>query len=457
MPQISPFPNYVPNYLHYSRSLYVLVVDFNGQCQYANPRLRAKLAARFVDPVGVDFGVLVAHPADAERCRSQVRCCASEPEGRVAFRARLAGPMGGGAHWLGWELSVLANQSGPPTQIIGIGRNLGQKDGLRARAYAKRLSEVLANVTDAYFVMDDQLRIRTVNAVFEQLIGIKKAQAVGMSIWDIMKKEKTYAAEAFEKALQQQQATHFEDYAKRLDKWFFTSVYPSGNRLLVFFQDITKLKAAEARVKQSEQRLSAMMNSKSEVKIFVYPDGRIGFFNKLAANFLPGIFNQPIATGRPILDYFGEAERAFVQAGIAGALAGQHIQEEYELPIFAGNRYWFAFYYCPVSNQDENVLGVGIYLRDINAQKLAESKIKQYVEVLRQVSHNQSHRLRHPVATILGLLNLLAWDKLDAENRELLGYMEESAQKLDEIIHDSVAKLYQAESDLGTSLGQALD
>jgi PAS domain S-box-containing protein len=366
--------------------------------------------------------------------------------------------MGASPRWLGWELSVLADHGGqPPARIIGIGRSLGQKDALRARAYAKRLSEVLANVTDAYFVMDDQLRIRTVNAVFEQLIGIKKAQAVGMSIWDIMKKEKTYAVEAFDQALREQRTTHFEDYAKRLDKWFFTSVYPSGNRLVVFFQDITKLKAAEAQAKQSEQRLSAMMNSKHEVKIFVYPDGRVGFFNKLAANFLPIIFNQPLTTGRPILDYFGEAERAFVQAGIAGALAGQHIQEEYELSIFARDRYWFGFYYCPVNDQQGGVLGVGIYLRDINAQKLAESKIKQYVEVLRQVSHNQSHRLRHPVATMLGLLSLIAWDKLDAENRELLGFMKESARKLDEIIHDSVAKLYQAESELGTSLGQVLD
>jgi hypothetical protein len=39
----------------------------------------------------------------------------------------------------------------------------------------------------------------------------------------------------------------------------------------------------------------------------------------------------------------------------------------------------------------------------------------------------------------------------------MLGFMEQLTREVDEIIHDSVAKLHQAQTELGASLGQALD
>lgn len=55
---------------------------------------------------------------------------------------------------------------------------------------------------------------------------------------------------------------------------------------------------------------------------------------------------------------------------------------------------------------------------------------------LRQFSFTVSHNLRGPVASLLGLVNLLDMDAVDEENRQILAYLHESAHQLDDILND---------------------
>lgn len=55
---------------------------------------------------------------------------------------------------------------------------------------------------------------------------------------------------------------------------------------------------------------------------------------------------------------------------------------------------------------------------------------------LRQFSFTVSHNLRGPVASLLGLVNLINMDSVDAENCEILKYVKESANQLDDILND---------------------
>ena len=55
---------------------------------------------------------------------------------------------------------------------------------------------------------------------------------------------------------------------------------------------------------------------------------------------------------------------------------------------------------------------------------------------LRQFSFTVSHNLRGPVASLLGLVNLLNMETIDEENRQVLAYILESANQLDDILND---------------------
>ena len=55
---------------------------------------------------------------------------------------------------------------------------------------------------------------------------------------------------------------------------------------------------------------------------------------------------------------------------------------------------------------------------------------------LRQFSHTLSHNLKSPVATFQGLLNLIDVSDLNATNKELLKYLNQSVNKMQEIFSD---------------------
>lgn len=68
-------------------------------------------------------------------------------------------------------------------------------------------------------------------------------------------------------------------------------------------------------------------------------------------------------------------------------------------------------------------------------------KIEQQNETFKEIAWLQSHVVRAPLASIIGLLNLLKNNETVLQQEgEIINYMEESANKMDEIVHRMVKK-----------------
>ncbi|MBA4056989.1 MAG: hypothetical protein C0490_19900, partial [Marivirga sp.] len=64
------------------------------------------------------------------------------------------------------------------------------------------------------------------------------------------------------------------------------------------------------------------------------------------------------------------------------------------------------------------------------------SELIKHNNELRQFSYTVSHNLRGPVASLLGLIELIDGDKLDESDQEVFSYIASSAEQLDQIIRD---------------------
>jgi PAS domain S-box-containing protein len=80
--------------------------------------------------------------------------------------------------------------------------------------------------------------------------------------------------------------------------------------------------------------------------------------------------------------------------------------------------------------------------QEVNERKQAEEKILAQNEILREIAWHQSHTIRRPVATILGLINLINKEEnaTEAEKKQYLNYLLETTQELDSVIHTIVEK-----------------
>ncbi len=66
-----------------------------------------------------------------------------------------------------------------------------------------------------------------------------------------------------------------------------------------------------------------------------------------------------------------------------------------------------------------------------------QDELKQKVAQLKEVSYKNSHLLRSPVASIIGLVDLIEEHGMASDhNKEIVHFLKESIRRLDEVIHE---------------------
>jgi PAS domain S-box-containing protein len=95
----------------------------------------------------------------------------------------------------------------------------------------------------------------------------------------------------------------------------------------------------------------------------------------------------------------------------------------------------------PVLNDEQKIIGVSCFARDITESRKHLLKIEEQNTALREIAFIESHKVRGPVATIMGLEQLFNYDDLtDPVNKDIIKHMAGVTKQLDEIIREVVKK-----------------
>jgi PAS domain S-box-containing protein len=102
-----------------------------------------------------------------------------------------------------------------------------------------------------------------------------------------------------------------------------------------------------------------------------------------------------------------------------------------------GTLYWIHLNLSPILSNDK-VENIVIIQTDITELKQQSEKIAEQYRRLREVAFMVSHNARSPLTNILGLCDIIDRQSTEPKQKELAGYLKESAAKLDEVIHSIV-------------------
>ncbi|MBD0255698.1 MAG: GAF domain-containing protein [Cytophagales bacterium] len=186
---------------------------------------------------------------------------------------------------------------------------------------------------------------------------------------------------------------------------------------------------------EAEVKLRAILNSTSENNLLLGKDYKVLSFNKSLEDAVAHLYGHPLRIGQDFRSYIPEVILKDFEQRVGQALAGQTVTVERELTLATSSPAWYLVRYFPTVDQHGEIIGVTISISNIDESKRAELLIQAQNEQLLKIAHLQSHQIRGPVATILGLLQLLNRSSLTQENAQLIKYLEVSALKLDETIH----------------------
>jgi PAS domain S-box-containing protein len=191
----------------------------------------------------------------------------------------------------------------------------------------------------------------------------------------------------------------------------------------------------KAAIGKSEMKLKAIFDSSTDTHILVGRQLEVLAFNKSASVFIHTTFNKKLTNGDSILQYTSPELLKQFSKYFNVALGGRSIKREWALFPGTVNECWKETSFIPVKDISGIVIGVALNSTDITTRKRQEEQIRIQNEALQRIAIIQSHELRRPVASLLGIMDLMRMENVEFSYFDI---MEVTVQELDEKIRGIV-------------------
>ena len=125
---------------------------------------------------------------------------------------------------------------------------------------------------------------------------------------------------------------------------------------------------------------------------------------------------------------------------IKEVLKGNIINYEVDYPKANDTICWYDVKLSPITNDNNEILGMLMALYDITERKTAEQNLKNayeriqsHINSIKQMAWKQSHLVRSPLANLKALAGILG---VHPEDKEALEHFQTELNRLDDIIHE---------------------
>ncbi len=195
-------------------------------------------------------------------------------------------------------------------------------------------------------------------------------------------------------------------------------------RFLLNYYQKEKIKTED-----SQFRLRAFFETSESCYVLLNRRFEITYFNHAATSFTRAAYGKDMKFGEDLKSIVNPEESAQLMEYFTNALNGLKQEGEQMVRYSALGNVWWHFTFAPVIDERKNITGVAFTSDNITDRKEQEERIKQSNDTLMKIAYVQSHELRQPVSSILGLLNLLKDDP--ERSYEYLPYLNDAVAELD--------------------------
>jgi PAS domain S-box-containing protein len=196
---------------------------------------------------------------------------------------------------------------------------------------------------------------------------------------------------------------------------------------LVIAQNIDEKKAIVGQLEITKTKLNKILESTSIGFFQTDLNSNITYWNTAAEKAIG--YTRDYVLGKNIWDVLTEA-------------VDSDLYDQYHKAMQERVNVEFNFYYWPIQkwfavNAYPVVDGLIMHFRDITENKNYEERLLEKIEQLQEVSYLNSHYIRKPVATLLGLTNLITEGIVkENEYRDVASHIQECSVELDNIVRE---------------------
>ncbi|MFZ5628896.1 MAG: PAS domain S-box protein [Spirochaetota bacterium] len=137
----------------------------------------------------------------------------------------------------------IRDQKGDIERVASVTRDISDHRHLQEKLHSvyRRLTEMLENLTDGYYELDQDFRFLYCNSQYLKMFGQNREHLLGSCLWDVFPGlyDSSHGA-VIRRAMQTGNIEVFEDYYAPLYGWYEIRIYPSNDRISVFIRDNTE-------------------------------------------------------------------------------------------------------------------------------------------------------------------------------------------------------------------------
>jgi PAS domain S-box-containing protein len=198
-----------------------------------------------------------------------------------------------------------------------------------------------------------------------------------------------------------------------------------------------------AAIGESELKLKAIFDSSNDTHILVGRNYEVMAYNKSASAFTKSCFGHNLAEGDNVLSLTDPTILNQFKKYFNIALSGRSIKREWLMMPGTSAACCKVTSFIPVRNHKGDVIGVALNSTDITNHKKQEAYINIQNEALNRIAIIQSHELRRPVASLLGIMDLLKMENIKFTYFDMLELtVNELDEKIRGIVKDSENTLH---------------
>lgn len=246
------------------------------------------------------------------------------------------------------------------------------------RDLAHRLSTTLESIADAFFTLDQGWRFTFLNSEAERLLQRGRDELLGGSIWEAFPDAVGGPFEAcYREAMATGRTQNVVAFYEPLGRWFSVRAYPSIEGLAVYFLDVSEQRRMEADLREREKLLTiAGRMARMGGWVLDLETNRLHWSDEVCR--IHGVPPGTEMTPEEAFAFFPDEWRGRAEAAHRCLLEGKlPADAEVQIERPDGRRVWIRILAEPVMDEDGRVVRIQGGVQDIQAQKEAESALRQ--------------------------------------------------------------------------------
>ncbi len=360
--------------------------------------------------------------------------------------------------WLDTKLIPLKDKNGETYAVMGISRDITDRrtieDALRKSEEKYRV--MVENINDVIFMVNNEGLVTYISPIIEKITSYTQEEIIGQKLSDFVHPDdlKVFMDNISKNVWDGEKVPYeFRIFDKDSSLNFLRisgqKIFKNGEVVGItgVFSDITESKIMEKALKDSEQRLTAVLYGSPIPAFVIDKNHRVLYWNKALEKSSGISAEEVIGTEEHYKAFYSEKRPCMVDILVEddigdlskwydGCTASESVEDAYQstdfFPKLGNEGKWLHFTAAVIKDSQGSIVGAVETLEDVTERKKAEESLKESEERFRSVVESSTD------AIIIGddNMNIISWNM---GANEIFGY------KYEEIVGKHLSTILQME------------